>query len=186
MVSSVLSRIALEVREQHRDVLALSFEGTLGGQDLLGQVLRSVCIGRGELTRQCARLEPSATLAAELLGGRIVAATLPAKHRETGAAFAAEFHLDGVLVTALTTPHQSPPGAVGIKEQLEPSGQGHGQQGICQLSGLAREACRVQVWVIFPRAGTVFVTVGLPLALDSRRSASPRGMSATSGCEQVQ
>jgi hypothetical protein len=62
--------------------------------------------GDGDLTRRCARPEASATLAAELLSGRIASTTIPAQDCETGAAFAAEFHLDGVFVTALRTPHE--------------------------------------------------------------------------------
>jgi hypothetical protein len=36
---------ALQVGEQHRDLLALAFEGGPRGQDLLGEVLRSVSLG---------------------------------------------------------------------------------------------------------------------------------------------
>ncbi len=39
---------ALEIGEQHRHLLALAFEGSLGGEDLLGKVLRRVGLGRGE------------------------------------------------------------------------------------------------------------------------------------------
>ena len=58
--------------------LALALEGSLGGEDLLGEVLRRVRIRRRELTRRCARLEASATLAAELLSWRIASTALPA------------------------------------------------------------------------------------------------------------
>src|SRR5262249_2018678 len=43
---------ALEVGEEHRDLLALTFEGALGGEDLLGEVLRSVRLGAGEAARR--------------------------------------------------------------------------------------------------------------------------------------
>ena len=33
---------ALEIGEEHRDLLALAFEGGLGGEDLLGEVFGSV------------------------------------------------------------------------------------------------------------------------------------------------
>ena len=39
---------ALHVREEHRDLLALAFERGLRGEDLLGQVLGGVRVGRGE------------------------------------------------------------------------------------------------------------------------------------------
>ena len=39
---------ALEVGEEHRDLLALALEGGLGGEDLLGEVLGGVGLGRGE------------------------------------------------------------------------------------------------------------------------------------------
>src|SRR5262245_12400137 len=37
---------ALEVGEEHRDLLALAFEGRLGGEDLFGEVLGGVALGR--------------------------------------------------------------------------------------------------------------------------------------------
>ena len=63
-------------------MLALAFESRLGGEDLLGEMLRRVRIGRRELTRRCERLEASATLAAELLNGQIAGTALPAWYRE--------------------------------------------------------------------------------------------------------
>jgi len=45
---------ALEVGEEHRDLLALAFEGRLGGEDLLGEVLGGIGLRRrerGGLTR---------------------------------------------------------------------------------------------------------------------------------------
>jgi len=69
---------ALEVGKQHGDLLALAFESRLGGEDLLSEMLRRVRIGRRELTRRCARLEASATLAAELLSGQIAGTAMPA------------------------------------------------------------------------------------------------------------
>ena len=43
---------ALEVGEQHRDLLALAFEGGLRGEDLLGEVLRGVVSGGPEAGRR--------------------------------------------------------------------------------------------------------------------------------------
>jgi hypothetical protein len=37
-----------EVSEQHRDLLALTFQGALGSQDLLGEVLGRVGLGGAE------------------------------------------------------------------------------------------------------------------------------------------
>jgi hypothetical protein len=39
---------ALEVGEEHGDLLALALEGALRGEDLLGEVLRRVGVRRGE------------------------------------------------------------------------------------------------------------------------------------------
>ena len=39
---------ASEVCEQHRDPFALPFEGTLGGEDFVGEVLRSIGLRRLE------------------------------------------------------------------------------------------------------------------------------------------
>jgi hypothetical protein len=100
----------LEVGKQHSYVLALAFESRLGGEYLLGEVLRGIRIGRRKLTRRCARLEASATLTAELLSRRIAGTTVPAQDREAGAAFAAEFQFGGVLLTALRAQHKSASG----------------------------------------------------------------------------
>ena len=80
---------ALEVGKKYRDLFALTFEGHLRGEDLLGEAPRRVDIRRREWTRRRARLQPCTTLAAELLSGRVARATVPAQNRETGAAFAA-------------------------------------------------------------------------------------------------
>ena len=40
---------ALQVGEEHRDLLALAFQRRLGGEDLLGEVLGGVGVGGGEL-----------------------------------------------------------------------------------------------------------------------------------------
>src|SRR5262249_34950882 len=46
-ISEQLHR-ALEVGEKHRNLLALSFKGALGGEDLLGEVLRGIRLWRAE------------------------------------------------------------------------------------------------------------------------------------------
>ena len=37
---------ALQIGKEHRDLLALAFQGTAGGEDLLGQVWRGIHLGR--------------------------------------------------------------------------------------------------------------------------------------------
>src|SRR5215470_16237931 len=68
----------LEVGEENGDLLALAFESRLGGENLLSEMLRGVGFRRRELTSRCVRLEASATLAAELLSGRVADTALPA------------------------------------------------------------------------------------------------------------
>ena len=50
---------ALEVGEEHRDLLALALQGGLRGQDLLGEVLGRVALGRSESGRRPARRWPA-------------------------------------------------------------------------------------------------------------------------------
>src|SRR5262249_35815195 len=84
---------------------------------------------------------------AELLGWRIAGTTLPAQDRETGATFAAEFHLDGVIVTALRTPHRSPPGQQGLGI-IRAYRRRPGATRIMSAFRVASNACRLPVWVI--------------------------------------
>jgi len=58
---------ALEIGEEDGDLLTLALERSLGGEDLLGQVLRSVGLGRGEPRLSCyLRNNRLPTLQAEL------------------------------------------------------------------------------------------------------------------------
>jgi hypothetical protein len=43
---------ALEIGEQNRDLLTLALKGDLGGEDLLGEMLRGICVWRGEARRE--------------------------------------------------------------------------------------------------------------------------------------
>jgi hypothetical protein len=59
---------ALEVGEQHSDLLALTFQRALGGEDLLGEVLRRVGLGGGGCRGSPERC---GALAAELMLRRV-------------------------------------------------------------------------------------------------------------------
>jgi hypothetical protein len=99
---------ALQVGEEHGDLLALPFEGRLRGEDLLGEVLGSVGLGRGE-ARLSGLVERRRTLAAELVPRRIARATGWAGRRQWRSALAAELHPGGILYLASRTPHPRPP-----------------------------------------------------------------------------
>src|SRR5262249_37160316 len=97
---------ALEVGEEHGDLLALAFEGRLGGEDSFGEMLRHVRRRRGKSrywcglssqrlpagstelpawryggpTRRAGGVEPCATFLAEADAGAIVEPALRAKH----------------------------------------------------------------------------------------------------------
>jgi len=72
----------LQVREQHRDLLALAFEGALGGEDLLGEMLGRVGLGRAELQLSRKRgLEWPAALLAELVAAQVRGAAVRAESR---------------------------------------------------------------------------------------------------------
>ena len=60
----------LQVAEEHRDLLAFAFEGTTGGEDFLGEVLRGVGL-RGVEARSGRFREQCRALATEFIAGRI-------------------------------------------------------------------------------------------------------------------
>src|SRR5262249_2508121 len=101
---------ALEVGEQHRDLLALALEGALRGEDLLGEMPGGV-----ELRRREARLggvrERRPALAAELVAGRVGRAAGRASRGERGAALAAELRASRILRAAPGTRPQGASGA---------------------------------------------------------------------------
>ena len=83
---------ALEVGEEHRDLLALALEGGLRGEDLLGEVLRGVA-SPGWATEpgpRRSRRRPGRTGAAESVARRVVLRHRRAGECEAGAAAAAE------------------------------------------------------------------------------------------------
>jgi hypothetical protein len=100
---------ALEVGEENRDLLPLAFEGDLGGEDPLGEVLGGVAIRGGEFRCRCAWAQEGAALPTELLRGsirRLAGRTDGCKACPT---VPAEFQASGVLAFATGTPHAGRP-----------------------------------------------------------------------------
>ena len=95
---------ALQVREQHGDLLALTFQGGLGGEDLLGQMLRGVALRAGRLGRRD-RPERRGALAAELVLGWVPGATGGTGRDKRGGALPTELHAGGILVLAAGALH---------------------------------------------------------------------------------
>ena len=97
---------ALEVGEQHRDLLALALDGALGGEDLLGEVLGDVGLGRREPSLSGGgRPDRLPALQTELCAGREVSGALGAFQGEPGSALQTELCLGWVLVLAPRTRH---------------------------------------------------------------------------------
>ena len=95
---------ALEVGEEDRDLLALAFEGGLGGEDLLGEVLGGVRLGAGEAARWLGG-ERGAAGPTELLARRDGGATARAGRLKPGATVLAEARARVVLRLAPGTLH---------------------------------------------------------------------------------
>ena len=94
----------LQVREQHGDLLALAFQGGLGGEDLLGQMLRGVALRGGRLGRRDGP-ERRGALAAELVLGWVPRATGGTGRDERCGTLPTELHACGILVLAAGTLH---------------------------------------------------------------------------------
>jgi hypothetical protein len=94
---------ALEVGEQHGDLLALALEGTLRGENLLGEMLGGVRVGRRRSPGRSA-YRPAA-LQTELRAGRQCRAALGARGRKPAPAFEAELRRRRVLMLAPGTVH---------------------------------------------------------------------------------
>jgi hypothetical protein len=105
-VSKQLHR-ALDISEQHRDLLPLTLEGYPRGEDLIGEVLGRVMLGRGEARIVRKRLQGMATLGAEPGRGRHPAPTVGTGQRSS--TFLAELRLNSILVLALRALHYRPP-----------------------------------------------------------------------------
>src|SRR5262249_33743677 len=97
---------ALEVGEEHGDLLALALEGALGGEDLLGEVLWDIRF-RGTEARRCRRLASNRgpTLVAELRGCGQALTAGAAEQAKAGSAPQAEVRICRVLVLAPGTVH---------------------------------------------------------------------------------
>ena len=101
---------ALQIGEEHGDLLALAFEGGLGGEDLLGEMLWRVALRRAESrTRHCrlglGSAEPLTALLAEL-GPRLVCrAATRAGSLEPSPTLLAEHGIAGVFLLASGTRH---------------------------------------------------------------------------------
>src|SRR5215471_2134604 len=92
---------ALDIREEHRELLALAFERRLRREDFLCQVLRRVGF-RGDKTG-LRRARGMGARGAEFgRRGKLGAATRP-DARELRGALLAEFRPDGIVVPALRT-----------------------------------------------------------------------------------
>src|SRR5262245_50152047 len=101
---------ALEVGEEDGDLLALTFEGALGGENLVGQVLGSVGLRFTEAgLRTGARNNGLTAFQAELCAGRQFALTLGTDERQAGSALQAELGVRRVIVLATRTLHESGP-----------------------------------------------------------------------------
>jgi hypothetical protein len=101
----------LQVREQHRNLLALAFERGLGREDLLREVLGGVGLGRDDMGSSLLRREGLSTPAAELLARFICEPTRAARDSQRGSAFGAEASARAILMLAPGTPHPGPPAA---------------------------------------------------------------------------
>jgi len=101
---------ALEVGEEDRDLLALALQGSLGGENLVGQVLGSVGLRFGEAgLRTGAKSNGLTALQAELCAGRQFALTLGTDERQAGSALQTELGARRVIVLATRTLHESGP-----------------------------------------------------------------------------
>src|SRR5262249_39279936 len=96
---------------EHRDLLALALQCALGGEDLLGEVLGGVGLGRGELRRRRRRRHGHwlaaflAELGAELVGR----ATGWTSRFQPRPALLAKHGISGILVRTPGTLHPEPP-----------------------------------------------------------------------------
>src|SRR5262249_26314961 len=106
---------ALEVSKQDRDLLALALQGSLGGENLVGQVLGSVGLRFGEAgLRKGAKSNGLTTFQAELCAGRQFALTLGTDERQAGSALQTELGVRRVIVLATRTLHESGPTRLGV------------------------------------------------------------------------
>src|SRR5262249_45052221 len=107
-VSEKLHR-SFEVSEQYRHLLALALQGSLGGEDLLGEVLGGVALGRGEgHTVGAGGCDPLTALEAKLCRGWEFASTVWACLHLAGPALQTELRIRWIVVLAPRTFHKHP------------------------------------------------------------------------------
>ena len=99
---------ALDVGEQHGDLLALAFERGLGGEDLIDEVLGNVTFERSKAGIVCDPLQGMATLGAELGCGRRLASTVAAGLGQRSGTLLTELRVIRVIVLALRALHSRP------------------------------------------------------------------------------
>src|SRR5262249_30595403 len=102
----------LEVGEENGHLLALAFESRLGGENLLGQVLRGIGLRGGEARLVSRRKQRVRTLWTELCRGRSRAPAVRACASQRSGAFLAELRPGPVFVPTLRTLHHCPPATV--------------------------------------------------------------------------
>src|SRR5262249_20355874 len=95
-VSQQLHR-TLDIGEQHGDLLALTFKGCPGGENLIGKVLGRVTLGRGKAGIARNTLQGMATLGAELGCGQNLASTVGTGSWQRCSTLFAERSLNSVL-----------------------------------------------------------------------------------------
>ncbi len=95
---------ALEIGEEHRDLLALAFERVPRGEDLLGEVLRGIALGRGLALHRLGGRRGAAGAAEALVRQQLRVAARTARH-QARAALLAEPNTLTVLGLAAGTLH---------------------------------------------------------------------------------
>jgi hypothetical protein len=116
---------ALEIGEQHGDLLPLALQGTLGAEDLLDEVLGGVAFRRAESRARHCRLglgsaEPLPAPFAELGALLVCSSATRAASLEPSPTLLAEYGVAGVFLLAPGTRHGAPPARLLV---LLPSGR---------------------------------------------------------------
>src|SRR5262245_17677087 len=98
----------LHVGEQYSDLLPLTLEGFPRREDLVGEVLGRVTLGRRKARIVRNGRQGTATLVAELRCGRPLTSTVGTGSRQWSTTLRAELRLNSVLVLAVWTFHCRP------------------------------------------------------------------------------
>src|SRR5262245_4885819 len=106
-VSKQLHR-SFHIGEEHRHLLALAFEGALGGKDFFSQMLRGIDFRRNEARGYgSAGAQRFPTLKTELCSSRKLRAAHSALEGESSSALQTKFCLGRILLVAARTPHNA-------------------------------------------------------------------------------